>query len=310
LSLLVLSLHFFIHFKSKKGAINMTEWFVEKLNLAQHIKTQVSIKSKLYEEKSPFQSISIYETTGFGRMLTLDDVIMCTEKDEFGYHEMIAHVPLFAHNHPEKVLVIGGGDGGTVREIVKHKTVKHVVMCEIDEMVVEVSKKYLPTMSCELNNPKVSLVFKDGFQWVKDHKNEYDVIIVDSSDPVGPAEVLFKEEFIKYCYESLKENGILVNQAEHMLMFTDIIKELIQHGKKYFPIHYYYNTLVPTYPGGFIGFTFFSKRFSPFENLDQRIREENIENWNLQYYTKEMHKAAFVLPNAVQKALEIPKINL
>ncbi|GIX42049.1 MAG: polyamine aminopropyltransferase 2 [Leptospiraceae bacterium] len=288
----------------------MAEWFVEKLNMAQHIKTQISIKEKLYEEKSPYQHIAIYETTGFGKMLTLDDVIMCTEKDEFGYHEMIAHVPLFAHNNPENVLVIGGGDGGTVREVVKHSAVKHVDMCEIDERVVEVAKKYLPTMSNQLSNPKVSLHFQDGFQWVKDHKNQYDVIIVDSSDPVGPAEVLFKEEFIRCCYESLKENGILVNQAEHMLMFTDIIKEMLDYGRKYFPIQYYYNTLVPTYPGGFIGFTFFSKKFTPFENLAQRIEQEKIDNWNLQYYTKEMHKASFTLPKAIQKELKTPVISL
>jgi spermidine synthase len=288
----------------------MAEWFIEKLNMAQHIKTQISIKEKIYEEKSKYQHIAIYETTGFGKMLTLDDVIMCTEKDEFGYHEMIAHVPLFSHKNPEKVLVIGGGDGGTVREVVKHSAVKHIDMCEIDERVVVVAKKYLPTMSNQLSNPKVSLHFQDGFKWVKDHKNEYDVIIVDSSDPVGPAEVLFKEEFIKCCYESLKENGILINQAEHMLMFTDIIKELINYGKKYFPIYYYYNTLVPTYPGGFIGFTFFSKKFTPFENLEKRYSEENVENWNLMYYSKELHKASFVLPRAVQKALNTPIISL
>ncbi|MDW7975849.1 MAG: polyamine aminopropyltransferase [Leptospiraceae bacterium] len=288
----------------------MSEWFVEKLNMAQHIKTQVSITRKLHEEQSPFQQIAVYETTGFGRMLTLDDVIMCTEKDEFGYHEMIAHVPMFAHKEPRNVLVIGGGDGGTVREIVKHKVLEKVIMCEIDQKVVEVSKKYLPTMSHQLEHPKVKLVFEDGFEWVKKHKNEYNVIIVDSSDPVGPAEVLFKEEFIRLCFEALKEDGILINQAEHMLMFTDIILQLLSFGRKYFPIAYYYNTLVPTYPGGFIGFTFFSKKYTPFENLEQRWREENIESWNLQYYTPEIHKGSFILPKHVQETLKTPKISL
>lgn len=288
----------------------MTQWFIEKLNMAQHLKTQISIKEKLYEEKSPYQHIAIYETIGFGRMLTLDDVIMCTEKDEFGYHEMISHVPLFAHKNPENVLVIGGGDGGTVREVVKHSRVKNVDMCEIDERVVEVCKQYLPTMSCELSNPKVHLYFEDGYKWIKEHKNQYDVIMVDSSDPVGPAEVLFKEDFIKGCFEALKEDGILVNQAEHMIMFTDIIVDLIQYGKKFFPIQYYYNTLVPTYPGGFIGFTFFSKKYKPFDNLEQRIAEEDISSWNLQYYTKEMHKAAFILPKKVREKLNIPMISL
>ncbi len=288
----------------------MAEWFIEKLNMAQHIKTQIRIEKKLYEENSKFQKIAIYETTGFGRMLTLDDVIMCTERDEYGYHEMISHVPLFAHKNPENVLVIGGGDGGTIREVVKHSVVKKVHMCEIDERVVEVSRQFLPTMSCELNNPKVELYFEDGFEWVKNHKNTYDIILVDSSDPVGPAEVLFKEEFIKNCFEALKEDGILINQAEHMIIFTDIIVELLEYGKKYFPIQYYYNTLVPTYPGGFIGFTFFSKKYTPMENLKFRIEQENIGSWNLNYYSEEMHKAAFVLPKAIKDKLKTPSISL
>lgn len=286
------------------------EWFLEKLNMAQHIKNQIAYKEKLHEETSPYQHIAIYETTGFGRMLTLDDVVMCTEKDEHGYHEMIAHVPMLAHKNPENVLVIGGGDGGTVREIVRHQALQKVVMCEIDEKVVEVARKFLPTMANQLNHPKVELVFQDGFAWVKSRKNEYDVIIVDSSDPVGPAEVLFKEEFIKSCYEALKDDGILVNQAENMMMFSDVIVELLSYGRKYFPLAYYYNTLVPTYPGGFIGFTFFSKKYDPFENLDLRISQENIESWDLQYYTKEMHRASFVLPKKVQQILQTPKVSL
>lgn len=288
----------------------MPEWFVEKLNMAQHLKTQILVEQKLYSEKSEFQEIAIYQTTGFGRMLTLDDVIMCTEEDEFGYHEMISHVPMFAHKAPKTVLVIGGGDGGTVREIVRHKILQKVDMCEIDEKVVKAAQKYLPTMSNQLSNPKVNLIFKDGFEWVKTHKAHYDIIIVDSSDPVGPAEVLFKEEFIKYCFEALKEDGILVNQAEHLILFTNIIKELISYGKKYFPIYFYYNTLVPTYPGGCIGFTFFSKKYDPFENTKERWNYENIDSWNLQFYSKNLHKASFVLPARIEKELELPSISL
>ncbi|MFN3603150.1 MAG: polyamine aminopropyltransferase [Leptonema sp. (in: bacteria)] len=288
----------------------MQEWFVEKLNMAQHLKTQVLIKEKIYSEKSKYQEIGIYETTGFGRMLTLDDVIMCTEKEESGYHEMISHVPMFAHKNPKVVLVVGGGDGGTVREIVRHNSLEKVDMCEIDERVVEVSKRFLPTMSSQLSHPKVNLIFQDGFDWVQNHKAYYDVIIVDSSDPVGPAEILFKEEFIKLCSEALKEDGILVNQAEHLLLFTDIIKELLEYGKKYFSMYYYYNTLVPTYPGGCIGFTFFSKRYTPFENTKERWEKENLENWNLEFYSKEIHTASFILPEKKRQTLQLPKVSL
>lgn len=288
----------------------MSEWFVEKLNMAQHIKTQILIDKKIHTERSQYQEIAIYETPGFGRVLTLDDVIMCTEKDEHGYHEMIAHVPMFAHKKPKVILVVGGGDGGTVRELVRHSIVETVDLCEIDEKVVEVSKQFLPTMSFQLKHPKIRLIFRDGFEWVKNHKNHYDVIIVDSSDPVGPAEVLFKEEFITYCYEALKEDGILVNQAEHLILFTDIIKELLSFGRKYFRVCSYYNTLVPTYPGGCIGFTFFSKQYTPFENTKERWDFEKIENWNLEYYTKELHKASFVLPRKILKELELPTVFL
>ncbi len=288
----------------------MAEWFIEKLNMAQHIKTQISIKQKIHSEQSKFQKIDIIETTGFGKMLVLDDVIMTTEKDESAYHEMIAHVPLFAHRNPENILIIGGGDGGTAREVLRHSKVKSVTMCEIDEKVVEVSRKFLPELSQQFDHPKLKLVFEDGFLWVKNHPDEYDVIIVDSSDPVGPAEVLFKEEFIKYCFNALKKEGILVNQAEHMMLFTDIIKEMIEYGKKYFSICLYYNTLVPTYPGGFIGFTYFSKKYTPFENLMKNLEEENIENWNLKYYTPEIHKASFVLPRSVIEKLGIKYIKL
>ncbi len=288
----------------------MSEWFVEKLNMAQHLKTQILVEKKIHSEKTQYQEIGIFDTVGFGRMLTLDEVIMCTEKDEHSYHEMIAHVPMFSHKNPKNVLVVGGGDGGTVRELVRHNILDKVDLCEIDEKVIEASKKFLPTMSNQFSNPKVNIVIEDGFKWVKNHKNHYDVIIVDSSDPVGPAEILFKEEFIKYCYESLKEDGILVNQAEHLILFTDIIKEILSFGKKYFPIYLYYNTLVPTYPGGCIGFTFFSKKYTPFENTTQRWNSENFENWNLKYYTKQIHKASFVLPKEIIQELELPEVSL
>jgi spermidine synthase len=277
----------------------MSLWFIENLEIAVNLRAQVKIENRLHSEKSPFQKIEIFETTGLGRMLTLDDVIMCTEFDEAAYHEMIVHVPLFAHKNPEKILVIGGGDGGTVREVVKHPGVKHVDMCEIDERVVRVSQQYLPSFASELNNPKVALHFKDGIQWVKERRNEYDVILVDSSDPVGPAEVLFTDEFFGYCHASLKEDGILVNQAENFYMHRSIIKRMLGFGGSRFPISSYYFTVVPTYPGGQIGFTFFSKKYTPFENLDARTSGD-LSSFQFRYWTPEIHRAAFQLPRFVR----------
>lgn len=277
----------------------MSLWFIENLEIAADLKAQVQIKNRLHTEQSPFQKIEIFETTGVGRMLTLDDVIMCTEYDEMAYHEMIVHVPMFAHKNPEKVLVIGGGDGGTVREVLKHPGLKHVDMCEIDERVVRVSEQYLPSFASELGHPKAALHFKDGIQWVKDRKNEYDVILVDSSDPVGPAAVLFTEEFFGYCRDSLKEDGILVNQAENFYMHRPIIKRMLGFGANLFPISSYYFTVIPTYPGGQIGFTFFSKKYTPFENLEARISGD-LSGFKFRYWTPEIHRSAFQLPRFVR----------
>ncbi len=282
----------------------MSLWFVENLEIAEAIKAQIPIQTHLHSEKSQFQKIDVYETVGLGRMLTLDDVIMCTDYDEMAYHEMIAHVPLFAHKDPRKVLIIGGGDGGTLREVLKHPGVEHVDMCEIDERVVRVSEEYLPQFSTGFKNPKASLHFKDGIQWVKDHKDEYDVILVDSSDPIGPAAVLFTEEFFGYCYEALKADGILVNQAENFYLHRSIIKRMLGFGGKFFPISSYYFTIVPTYPGGQIGFTFFSKQYTPFENLASRT-SGNLDEFKFRYWTPELHRASFHLPQFVQDEFKL-----
>lgn len=279
----------------------MSLWFIENLEIAQDLRAQVQVRNRLHSEQSPFQKIEIFETTGLGRMLTLDDVIMCTEFDEMAYHEMIAHVPMFAHPNPRRVLVIGGGDGGTVREVLKHPSLEQVDMCEIDERVVRVSQEYLPSFASELTNPKVRLHFKDGIVWAREHKNEYDVILVDSSDPVGPAAVLFTDEFFGYCHEALREGGILVNQAENFYFHREIIKRMISFGKKRFPIVRYYFTVIPTYPGGQIGFTYCSKQPRPSDHIDRATG--GARSMNLRYWTPEIQRAAFDLPRFVRDDL-------
>jgi len=230
--------------------------------------------------------------------LTLDDVIQTTEFDEFSYHEMISHVPLFSHPNPRRVLVIGGGDGGTVREAIKHPTVERIDMCEIDEGVVISCKKHMPTLSEKLTDPKVHLHYMDGAEWARNHKGEYDVIIVDSSDPIGPAEVLFKQPFYEDCKNALTDDGILVTQAENFFLHPAIIKNLFNFGKDMFPIHDYYYTVVPTYPGGMIGFTFFSKKYNHGDNLSEKINKPGFEFINsLRYWTPDLQKSAFILPH-------------
>ena len=160
----------------------------------------------LFSEQSPFQKVEVFETDSMlGRVLTLDDLMMTTEGDEFHYHEMIAHIPMMHHKNPKSVLVIGGGDGGTVREVLKHKTVERVVLCEIDGMVIDACKKFLPTISCELDNPKVEILVQDAIEYIKDKKNEFDIVLIDSTDPLGPGEGLFTEEFYTNVKEALKE---------------------------------------------------------------------------------------------------------
>lgn len=273
-------------------------WIEEKLEIKRGRTLKVRITKSLEKVKSKYQEIEVVESETFGKILLIDGVIMVTESDEFCYHEMIAHVPLCVHPKAQKVLVIGGGDGGTVREILKHDSVREVEVCEIDEKVIEVSKEHFPYLANSFNDPKVKIYCEDGNKFIKAQKNVYDLIIVDSSDPVGPAEVLFKREFYEAIYQALKDDGIVVSQAESFFYHQKIIKSLFSFIKKIYPISEYYYTLVPTYPSGMIGFTFCSKKYHPINDFNEA---EAIKLRDLKYYNKEVHKASFALPNFVQE---------
>jgi spermidine synthase len=251
-------------------------------------------RKTIHHEKSEYQEIAVIDTEQFGRMLLLDGVIQTTVEDEFIYHEMIAHVPLFAHKNPKKVLVVGGGDGGTIREIVKHPTVEKAVLVEIDDRVVEVSKEYLPEISCALDHEKVEVVIGDGIKYVKEKKNEFDVIIIDSTDPVGPAEGLFSADFYRSVHECLKEDGIMVAQAESPFFDRDFLKKILSNIGSSFALTRLYTGFVPTYPGGYWGFALGSKKYDPVE-IDPS-RADGIET---RFYSPEIHKASFVLPRYV-----------
>lgn len=256
--------------------------------------TNVKVVRQLESYHSKFQKIDVYETAKLGKMLLLDDIIMLTEYDEFAYHEMIVHPALYVHPRVKKVLVIGGGDGGTVREILKHTGVREIHVCEIDEDVISVSKKHFPALASGFDDPKVKIFFEDGAVFVQESKNTYDLIIVDSSDPVGPAEVLFREPFYKNIFHALKEDGISVTQSEGMFFDKETIKELFRFNRNIFPILYYYFTLVPTYPSGTIGFSFCSKKYHPIKDIHTK------NGITTQYYTPDIHKASFVLPGFME----------
>ena len=276
---------------------NKDIWIEEKLEIEKGRALKIKIKKSLEKIKSKFQEIEVVESESFGKILLIDGVIMLTEADEFCYHEMITHVPLCVHPKAQKVLVIGGGDGGTVREILKHDNIKEIEVCEIDEKVIEISKRHFPYLANSFNDPRVKIYCEDGNKFIKAHKNEYDIIIVDSSDPIGPAEVLFRREFYEAMFQALKDDGIVVTQAESFFYHSEIIKSLFSFIKEIYPIPEYYYTLVPTYPSGIIGFTFCSKKYHPINDFNET---EALKLADLRYYNKDIHKAAFNLPTFAQ----------
>jgi len=277
------------------------EWFEEQLEVEKGRIAKFAVNRLVVSRQSAFQKIEVYDTVSFGRMLVHDQVVMATEYDEAHYHEMIAHVPLCVHPAPTKVLVIGGGDGGTVREIMKHGRVEMVHVCEIDEAVVDICLEYFPSLSCGFSDPRVHCFFEDGAAFVAARKNEYDVIIVDSSDPIGPAEGLFQEQFYQNLYEALRDDGVLVTQSESFHYHRATIGNLLSFAPRIFPVYQYYFTLVPTYPSGTIGFSFCSKRYDALENFEPG---HILKLGSLKYYNEAIHRAAFVLPESFRIFLD------
>ncbi|ARK21130.1 polyamine aminopropyltransferase [Sporosarcina ureae] len=279
----------------------MNLWFTE--DHSPHIRLSFRVEEHLYTATSEFQKIDVFQTTEFGRILTLDGYVMVTEKDEFIYHDMIVHVPMATNPTIEKVLVIGAGDGGTVRELTRYPTIKQIDMVEIDEQVVQVCQKFLPQTAAQLTDPRVTLYFEDGLKFVRQQENAYDLIIVDSTDPFGPGEGLFTKEFYGNCYKALNEQGILVNQHESPFYAEDA--RGMQRAHKsitgFFPVSKVYQAHIPTYPSGHWLFGFASKKYDPIEDLD-------ADAWNTiglqtKYYNPKLHVGSFALPNYVKELL-------
>ncbi|WP_462331576.1 polyamine aminopropyltransferase, partial [Schwartzia sp. (in: firmicutes)] len=246
----------------------MDLWFTE--NHTENVRLSIKVDKQLYTAKSEFQRIDIFDSEEFGRVLALDGYVMLTEKDEFMYHEMIVHVPMCVHPNPQNILVIGGGDGGTVRELVKYDSVKSVDLVEIDEDVVTACKKFLPQTAGKLDDPRVHTYFEDGLKFIRHHEDEYDLIIVDSTDPFGPGEGLFTREFYGNCYRALKEDGIMVNQHESPFYANDAYAMQRAHKQivTSFPVAKVYQAHIPTYPSGHWLFGFASKKYHPYQDVD------------------------------------------
>lgn len=268
-------------------------WYTEKQT--ENFGITMKINKTLHTEQTDFQYLEMAETAEWGNMLFLDGMVMTSEKDEFVYHEMVAHVPLFTHPNPENVLVVGGGDGGVIREILKHPSVKRATLVDIDGKVIEYSKKFLPTIASGLEDARVEVIVGDGFLHIAESDNEYDVIMVDSTEPVGPAVNLFTKGFYAGISKALKEDGIFVAQSDNPWFKADLIQQVQSDVREIFPITKLYLANIPTYPSGLWAFTIGSKKYDPLA-----VPAERFHDIDTKYYTKELHNAAFVLPKFVK----------
>ncbi len=278
----------------------MELWYTEEHTPS--VRFSIKVSRHLYSFKSEFQQIDVFESEEFGRFLTLDGLMMLTEKDEFIYHEMITHIPMAVSPGIRRALVIGGGDGGTARELLRYKTVESIDMVEIDRAVVEASREFLPQTAGMLSDARVNLFFEDGLRFVRMKKDEYDLIVVDSTDPFGPGEGLFTREFYGNCFNAMKAGGILVNQHEspYYSTYARSMNRAHTRIRELFPVTEVYQAHIPTYPSGHWLFGFASK--------DRRPDEFDARAWNAlglktRYYNTELHKASFCLPNYVKDLL-------
>ena len=267
------------------------------------VRFSIKVSRQLCSENSGIQHIAVFDSEEFGRFLTLDGYMMLTERDEFIYHDMIVHVPMAVNPDIKKVLVIGAGDGGVLRELMRYPHVERADVAEIDEMVIKVCKQYLPNTACGFLDPRVKIYIQDGMRFVRSCENAYDLIIVDSTDPLGPGEGLFTKEFYGNCFHALTDNGIMVNQHESPFYKNDSTAMQRAHKRivETFPIAKVYQAHIPTYPSGHWLFGFASKKLHP-------VRDMSSKPWkalglDCSYYNTKLHKGAFCLPTYVEKLL-------
>lgn len=268
-----------------------------------NVRFSIRVNNQLHGEQSDYQKIAVYDSPEFGRFLTLDGVMMLTERDEFIYHEMITHVPLAVNPAIRSVLVIGAGDGGVARELSKYPALEQIDIVEIDARVVAVCKEYLPQTACGFDDPRINIHYRDGLKFIRPMENRYDLIIVDSTDPSGPGEVLFTKEFYGNCFKALTEHGIMVNQHESPFYPEDAKAMKSAHRRIHgvFPLSRVYQAHIPTYPSGHWLFGFASKGLHPIHDI--KADEWNALGIRTDYYNTNLHKGSFYLPNYVEEVL-------
>lgn len=283
------------------AGIAKNDWFYE--YFTENAKFGIKIKEHIVNTKSEFQKIDFYDSYEYGRFFTLDGFIMLTERDEFIYHEMLVHLPMAVNPGAREVLIIGGGDGGAVRELTRYETIGHIDMVEIDQKVVDLCRQYLPQTACRLDDPRVGLHFCDGIAFVKNAQKKYDLILVDSTDPVGVGEGLFSREFYRDCAKLLNSGGVMVNQHESPYYEGDAREMERAHAKisSVFPVCEVYQFHMPTYASGHWLFGFASKERNP---LDFDADAWNALGLKTRYYNTDLHRGCFALPNYVRERLE------
>ena len=287
----------------------METWFFE--NQTGNFGIKIRVESILFYEHSDYQEIAVYDTLEFGKVLVLDKAVMFSDKNEFVYHEMLGLVPLFSHKKPERILIIGGGDGGVVRECLKNPFVKHIDLVEIDKKVIEVSKKFFTEIACKLDDGRVRILAEDGIEFIKRvdscgrEEEKYDVILIDSTDPVGPAEGLFRRDFYEAAAGALKADGIFAAQTESPFFNKNLITDVGKIIREIYEKSSLYLASIPVYPSGLWSFTAGSKKY------DTKVINESYENFDfaglehdLKYYSREIHSASFILPNFIKEILK------
>lgn len=262
----------------------------------------IGLKKLLFSEQSPYQLVEVYETDTWGNLMTIDGMVMLSEKDEFVYHEMLTHVGLFAHPDPRRVLIVGGGDGGSAREVLRHSGVEKVDMVEIDETVVRASQQCMPGVG-NFEDPRLHVIYENGLSFIKRVEQSYDVIIVDGSDPVGPALDLFQQDFYSYCYRALSDSGIMTAQTESpwVTSYQDRIRSLFTVLQQTFDVSRMYLAFIPLYPTGMWSLAFASKGQDPLAPEVMERVKHGVKQMNgaLRYYNQEIHSGSFALPNFV-----------
>lgn len=272
-------------------------WFTE--HQTPHLQWSTRVKKTLYSEQTPYQRLDILETEQFGRMMALDGMVMFTEADEFAYHELLTHVAMNTHPHPKQILVVGGGDGGAVREVLRHPSVEQVHLAEIDQAVIEASKRFFPHIASGFKDDRVKIHIRDGMEYVKQHRNKFDVILVDSTEPIGPGEKLFTTSFYQAIDQALKSDGLMVAQTESPWVNQSLVRQTYQRISAVFPITRLYMGSIPTYPSGSWTFTLGSKLYDPVTLNETKLYCPK----QTKYYHPQLHRALFQLPRFVNACI-------